>query len=78
MVGRFVSYDNYTLAAINLILTLSIPSLITSLFLSGKTFERKMEELVGLVAQSVGLPVLARKTHKYLLASPPWAQVTKD
>ena len=37
-----------------------------------------MEELVGLVAQSVGLPVLARKTHKYLLASPPWAQVSDD
>ena len=33
---------------------------------------------MGLVAQSVGLPVLARKTHKYLLASPPWAQVSDD
>ena len=52
-------------------------TLLPCLVFSGKTFERKMEELVGLVAQSVGLPVLARKTHKYLLASPPWAQVTR-
>ena len=34
-----------------------------------------MQELVGLVAQTVGLPVLTRKTHKFVFQHTPFAQI---
>lgn len=36
-----------------------------------KSFEQKLEELIAAVAQSVGLPSLRRRAHKYRLLQPP-------
>ena len=41
------------------------------LFRNGRSFERKMEQLVSMVAERVGLPSLTRRRHKFVLNAPP-------
>lgn len=38
---------------------------------NGRSFERKMEQFVSMVAEAVGLPCLTRQRYKFVLTSPP-------